>query len=625
VRARGFVLFVFALGCGGKKGDSSEPPPPPACAANEVEVAGACTPKFDECGANEVPMAGGGCRRVGVPSDGCAKGFSSDASGGCTAILPSEPCKFGMLALPGESTCRLVSPCAAGTWGDIATESSTVFVDATIGRDDGDGTQAKPMRTVTQGVNLARSRSNAIVAVGAGKYVENVRIDRPMRLRGRCPSMVEIAGDDASKEALSIEASVEVSGIAFSGPGVAITAFDAPKVRLERVWVHDALGGGIDVERPNVDTVVEIVDSLIEKTKAYGIFNVGAKTMIERVVVRDVSPLAGNEGEGILAIAELDKGPAPDTTVRASLVERTELAGIASFGGVATLEATLIRDTTPTKKPKTPSAGLLLGETDDRRRGDFHVTACTIERTGGGGIYVIDSNATIERTVVRDPLPFRDGAGGYGITFAEGTEATLATSVVERGLLTGIALIAAKATIVDGIVRDTALDSSGTGGIGVSALALSTTKTISNLTLKSSLVERCHMVSVFVAGSNGRVLDSLVRDTGTSTSGAFGDGISAISTVSDSLEVLPASIEVSRTVVTKSARGAFTLFGASGSVGSSLFTCNLHDIDLSKRYAAAGDAMRDYALDDLGKNRCGCETVALCRAASSNLDPIPTE
>jgi hypothetical protein len=614
-------IAVVALGCGGGHVDSP-PAKPPTCLATEVEVSGVCSPKFDDCGQNEVPMAGGGCRPVGVSS--CAPGFRADPSAGCTAILPSEPCKVGSMALLGEETCRLVAPCPAGTYGDIPVESSTVFVDAAAGRDDGDGSKGNPVRTVTEGVALARTRSNPIVAIAAGKYLESVRVDRSMRLYGRCPSMVEIAGDDPSKEALSIEVAAEVHGLAFSGPGVGLTVFDAAKVRIERVWVHDAAGGGIDVERPDTETEVEIVDSLVEKTKAYGVFNVGAKVTLERVVVRDVVPLAGDHGMGVLAIAELSGGPPPDTTVRASVVERTEMAGIASFGGTATVEGTLVRDIAPTKKPKTTSAGLLLGETDDLRRGDFHVTGCVVERTGGAGVYLIASHATLENTVVADALPFPDGDGGVGVVLAEGSDATIAATLVRGGSITGISLVAAKASVTDTIVRDVGPGPFDPGGgLGIAALALPATKGVSELTLRTSLVERCRMVSVLIAGSSATVADSMVRDTAASASGAYGDGISVISMETDAHVVFPATVDVLRTVVSGSARGGLTLFGATAHLGSSFLTCNLHDIDLSKRYSGPAGALREFALEDQGGNRCGCEgTSASCRAESSSLDPL---
>src|SRR6185436_18257188 len=64
------------------------------------------------------------CDAAGVPADGCPAGFEADEDHGCTAILPADDCAPGTFAVPGETACHDVAPCAEGSWGDIPVDAT---------------------------------------------------------------------------------------------------------------------------------------------------------------------------------------------------------------------------------------------------------------------------------------------------------------------------------------------------------------------------------------------------------------------------------------------------------------------------------------------------------------------
>ncbi len=157
------------MGCGSE--ETPAPPVVPAC-----EPPGFVVPS-------------GICVVPGVPADGCGVGFAHDNLGGCVAVLPSEPCPSGMIALPGDETCREVSPCGQGTWGDIPVDGASEYVDGSYAAADSDGSAERPWPTISQAVDAAAA--GALVAVAPGSYGEDLELNKPIILWGKCPAEVD--------------------------------------------------------------------------------------------------------------------------------------------------------------------------------------------------------------------------------------------------------------------------------------------------------------------------------------------------------------------------------------------------------------------------------------------------
>ena len=116
----------------------------------------------------------------------------ADGERGCAPILPATPCPDGMMAVPGDATCRPVADCGTGPWGDIAVDAGTIYVDAAFAGVP-DGSAGSPFSTIQAAVD-ASSPGN-VIAVAAGSYVEDVVIDdHAVVLWGRCPQLVSVTG-----------------------------------------------------------------------------------------------------------------------------------------------------------------------------------------------------------------------------------------------------------------------------------------------------------------------------------------------------------------------------------------------------------------------------------------------
>ena len=106
-------LFVaLLLGCGNEPAagpavcEGSTPDPAAECGEGYCVNGDSCEPIFDECGRSEVPILGGGCRRVGLPED-CWDGWLPDGDDGCEPIMAAN-CPSGTMPVIGQTECQPV-------------------------------------------------------------------------------------------------------------------------------------------------------------------------------------------------------------------------------------------------------------------------------------------------------------------------------------------------------------------------------------------------------------------------------------------------------------------------------------------------------------------------------------
>src|SRR4051794_34219247 len=98
-------------GCG-EPSDSDSKVTGPSCAPDETVLDdGRCQPPglpldIPPCGPGATLNSDGTCQKAGVPPDACGEGFEPDGYDGCAAILPSNPCPKGLIAVPGMTECQ---------------------------------------------------------------------------------------------------------------------------------------------------------------------------------------------------------------------------------------------------------------------------------------------------------------------------------------------------------------------------------------------------------------------------------------------------------------------------------------------------------------------------------------
>ena len=202
----------------------------------EDEVA--CIPFFEEnCGEMEIPVLGGGCKRVGPEwgvegeplFDYCEPGHLALPGGGCVMVGPRAcpklwdpdadvdcevgdvlPCKDGwsesedgMYCDPGYGECGpgeralvggacervipLAEDCPPGPFPDVPEEAMDV-VYVLVGSECADkcGSQKSPYASIQAAIDVAPDAG--YVLVGEGSYAEGVAIGKPLHIVGLCPA-----------------------------------------------------------------------------------------------------------------------------------------------------------------------------------------------------------------------------------------------------------------------------------------------------------------------------------------------------------------------------------------------------------------------------------------------------
>jgi len=171
VAASSLAAALLFWGCSDTAEIAPDSGAPNHCPAGLKPAGAACIPDFDTCQADEVPLAGGGCKRVGVrecpgglagppdwtckpigPPKPCLKGWIPVKGGWCEPVLPAASCATGEMEVLGQSACRPVGDCGSGTWGNIITTASTIHVDKNHTGTGGQGTKTEPYKTIAEAI-----------------------------------------------------------------------------------------------------------------------------------------------------------------------------------------------------------------------------------------------------------------------------------------------------------------------------------------------------------------------------------------------------------------------------------------------------------------------------------------
>lgn len=611
------------------------------CSSEETDTA---PPDAGPCAELEIHMPDGSCLRPGVPADGCAAGFSHDGSYGCAPILPADPCPPGQMAVPGDEACRPVAPCAEGTWGDIAVDGTTQHVNgAHVGTSDGSAEQ--PWTTIGEAV--AAAPVGGLVAIAAGSYVENIRLeDKPVRLWGVCPDLVAISGAGYDTAVISIRAGADgslVRGVALTGADHGVWLSGSQDVELESVWLHETTGRGVVADNSIGASSITIRSSLIELAVDVGAFIEGASVTMEDSVVRDTAPRpsTGILGRGINVQVECDptgcNAAAPaHAVIRRSVVLRNHDVGIFLAGADGTIEGSVVRGTLPEQQSRLSGRGLSVQNCDaaagcdPQLQSSLELRTSVVDQNYDMGIAIAGALVSIESTAVRGTLPQpADAKSGRGLGINScgpemgcdpiiRADVTLTSSLVEQNHEHGIYLAGSDLTLRSTVIRDTlprALD--GTMGRGLNAqyscpvtLGCDPSRT-SIVHAEGSLFERNHDINVMVLGSTATLTDTVIRDTAARASDSlFGDGLAVFA------QRTSADASLTNCRIGSSARAGISNFGGAVSLESTAIRC--------AAFALAGETHEgtDASYEDRGQNQCGCpEADGSCQVISANLEP----
>ena len=645
-----------------------------------------CVPLFSRCKQNEQALPGGGCKRVGAPTT-CLKGWSPVKGGWCEPVLPVGECPRGSMAVIGKSSCQPILDCGSGKYGNIKTTAKTIYVDRQYARADADGSKDRPYQSIDEALSAAAS--GAHIAVAAGEYQEDLVVNKPVTIEGRCPRMVTVKGYKTDHQGtIQVTANnTVIRGLTVTGSHHGVVLYNATKVVVERCAIVDNADPGLGAEKKSGVTLrhslvarnhkvgvgasdsstitVEscdirdtkdkqfqgktvadglsihgsefiVVDSLISDNGAdAGIFINTSQGKILRSVIRrtrDRTTETGFTSSGVWA-------QAADVIIQDTLIADNRPVGIIATESKLVLERSVIRDTRPGSKDRELGIGILSRRTNGRSGGTLVMKDCTLADNSALGLFAMGGDATLERVLIRGSGTHRikdvivSGLYAYGrgtgkkdtvgklvlklsnclleanthsgLVAGNDTEVTLDRctlrstrrdpletdinrnigvglwvqrmgdpsgtspkvkvkgSLFERTEGPGVmVLFGGQVTVERSLVRDT-VPLKGLALPAVSAhSAERDDRTLPVVTMRCSAIEGTPGVGFLLSGANAHLEQVAVRNT----SGPDGDGIS----VADEKKYA-AQIDLSCTLVEKSARAGLIFFGGKGKVCRSLF------------------------------------------------------
>ncbi len=671
------ALAVLVLcGCDDEStagGDGGQAPVSDCPTPNRVIGDGTCVaPGIQDSGclAGEVTLDDGNCLPAGVPAAVVSEGFLP-VDGGFEAILPSSPCTTGMMAVPGDATCRPVMDCGTGRWGNLPVDTATIYVDQSHGGAS-TGSEAEPFTTIAEAI--AAAPAEALIAVAAGNYAEELTIQgKAVRLWGVCPEQVEVFGGAVSQGVITIlggASGSEVGGVALSGPDHGFLISGSTDLVIDRVWIHDTGSRGLELDDYFGATSVTLRDSLVEHARGVAAFLWGSALTVEDSMMRDTATSLG-EATGHAIVARLPASGAPTLlTVRGSYLTDNANIGIWVLGAQAVVEDTVIGGPTPQADRginlyEDPATGI---------RGQMTIRRTLIENMQLVALYAQAADLEVEHSVVRGTVSqAADGLFGRGVSIeddqvnAQRASIVMRSSLIEGNQELGVMVSGADGTLSGIIVRDTAPQTFGQRlGRGIATEASFITGQRGNLTVLGSLIERNHEVGLFVSGSDALIDGTIVRFTapngdnpasgaGIAAQDQTPTGASAWLTVhgslihdniraglvtnqvtvtitgtairdtalvpdsghfGDGVSLIDSNADLRYTSIERSARAGCALWGSVARVEALALDCNV--IDMAINETTPGTTKFDNA----GCNVCGCANqVVPCKALTSTLSP----
>lgn len=590
--SRGWVVAsLLAIGCGadGVQGPGEPDPDPLICDAGYRLVGEACQP-------------------VGMTAEACPPGFVF-ADELCLPDLP-DACGPGTMALPGESACRPVSPCADGTWGDIVTDAATQHVDASYTGGGSDGSASRPWTSIAQGI--AAAGSGGVVAVARGTHAEALSVSKPVTIWGVCPAETTITSTAAQTVLLREgSAGAVLRGVGVSGTGIAVIA-SGTEVMLDRVWIHDLGDVGLAAEDTLGPAVVTLRDSLVESYTRIGVQTVGADAVVERSVVG--RPSGAGRGAGIWIQGDVS-GVRGHGTVVDSVIDRAQFVGLLASAADVVVERSAVIAVSPSATEGNGWGVLSQAQPETGDQASVTMSRSAVMHAFELGISVAGGRAALSFVSVLGGV----GGAARGIEAEDSSgvraelsmnDSTVAQSQ-EVGILCGGSDVALTAVQVRGV--QPSLD--GLYGRGVMVQTNPSSWLPSTLVMQESLLRDDLDIGLLVANSTATVSDTGVYATAPRPAdGTFGDGISVVTTD----VMLPAAAELVRVTVRDNARAGVGVFGATASLIDSELGCNGFDLN--------AETLADVApvVTDLGGNRCGCDGDQPCKVLSSALAPPDT-
>lgn len=555
------------------------------CPDKMLQVGRACVPVFSSCGSQELALAGGGCRGVGVEQkkgdllllpEGkvvtigptCMAGFSMGNNGGCEPVLPKVACPAGTMRVLGQTACQVVGNCGTGTWGKIPHTGDTLYVDGSHKGSDQDGTRTRPFSTIGAAVTAQKaSASHRVIAVAAGTYNEDVVLTSAITFRGRCAKLVTIKGATAGvSQAMMLvgtsRIAMSVRDVTVTGPAHGIMVVSLVDVEIKNVVIRETgLIGLYVIGTKSGQPKVSFASSLITQCSGHGIMLSDATFSAQRSELRRgsqgghhtlyaVSAYGQNKLQVTDSVIHQGSGPGLVISCASTEISRSVISDHAGIG--LKIEPCWIG-----KKVKAKSTLVLRDSVVSRNRSH--------------GLSVLSSTAQVENCTILDTrAKSSDNTSGMGLKVQDGT-GSLKRCLVSGNRTAGVHFQGSQGLVERSVIRDTLVQPSDQRfGYGVSMSPSAATN--STVTVAETLISGNRTIGINAANSSVIVDRSLVRDTRPGVKGnTLGVGIAVTTDPSLSKAGAPVAVLTMRhTTVSGNSWSGIYLWGANASIEHSL-------------------------------------------------------
>jgi hypothetical protein len=480
-------------------------------AAQSTSDAG--TTSTRKCGVGTITQTDGSC----APADfafACAPGFATDPSGyGCRDVLPAAPCTGATRAVLGQTTCVPVGDCTA----PFPPANATLFVSPS------GPTDATHFTTI--GAAVSAAAPGAVIAVDSGTYAESVQIPQSVSIIGKCAANVIIEGNaGALVQGIAVNGAnpVTVSGVTIHAFFIGLSIETDGLLTLTHSVLDSNQGVGISMEATNGNLTLD--DVVVRNTAGSGEPGFGineqdgsmlkitnsevtgnhdaalrvsaSKASVANSVFSNTLPFtaAYNYGRGL----EAQGGSSVDVTASA-FIDNVE-TGIVLSGSTATFSQIVVRDTQPLSNG---SFGRAIDAFDN---GNFTLDSSTMTDSSDIGIIIVNSTATISKSIMQETKLDSSGDFGEGLVVQENANVTLKGSAILQNHEAGITLNSATLSITGTFVQATQLNGAGTLGYGIVGV------NNSSLTIANSEIDSCTGSAVAVASAGGILASSVVSN-----------------------------------------------------------------------------------------------------------------
>ncbi|MBH23101.1 MAG: hypothetical protein CMH57_01315 [Myxococcales bacterium] len=427
-------------------------------------------------------------------------------------------------------------------------EGGTILYVQAGATEGGSGTREDPAATLAEAMEMAGSGD--IIAIGVGRYVEELRLGSGMAALGACAAQTVIEAPTADEDASTVTFASRglLSDVTVTGPRVGVSTGLISRVELRAVHVHEAVTTGVRVVgSPDVrlnqvlisDTQLQpstqqlgsgLVVSLNGTAHLEGVTllrNHHSGVIVETsssVTLRDVAvldtqtlptPFRGSYlGNGVTVVGGVLDG-------ERVLVEGNSEAGILLIqSGRGGLKDTVVQDTSPQ-----PTEQALLG------RGIVVVLNSSLDgerllstRNREAGLYLAANSVVDVSDIVATDIESAGGASpGVGILVEQNGELEAERVVCTRNVGAAMGASQSRVKLTDALLTHTASDEAGTSGFG-----LYTTRVGSHLEVERAWMAYNHNAGAVMDGGDGVLRDVRVSHTQPEANGVEEDAGLAI-------------------------------------------------------------------------------------------------